>query len=176
MLGFSFAFVLIAIVILVVIDTVTIRLIYENELIIQIDFLLFLLTLYPSRNKKRRKIKRFLDIKKSYYIANATRKALEYLFARSTVVVRDVNLAKYTNDPAKLALATQHSLNLASFAVTLLSTKTKNVILSDSSFYDDKRTAFNLSLSTTLFYLLSSLVIYLFTAYGHKRKRGRKNV
>lgn len=175
MLGFSFAFILIMIVILVVIETVTVRFIYENELIIRIDFLLFLLILYPSRNKKRRRKRKFFaGIRKRYFVASATKRALEYLFARSSVVVHEVNIASQIDAPAKLALFSWRANYLTSIIVTLLSLKTKNVTFSDTAFNDDKNPSLDVSLSSTLFNLLSSLVIFSINAYGNKRKRGRK--
>lgn len=179
MTGFLLAFVLITIVIMVVIESVTVRFIYKSELIIRIDFLLIELILYPSRKRKRRRNKGniFTGIKKGFARAAATKKALEHLLSHSRITVSELNVMGKTDDPAKLALSTQRANSLISAIITYLSLKTVSVTAGYNAF-DTANENFDsvtidVSLASTLFNVVSALAIFILNANRYKRKRGR---
>ncbi len=183
MSGFLLAFILIMTVTLVVIETVTVRFIYRDELIIRIDFLLVQLILYPSRNRKRqRKRKNLLtEIRRGFSKASATKKALEYLFSRSHVTVRELDIRRKDDDPARLALASQRAYTVITIIIAYLSLKTEALVASNppqilSESENEPRLTLDVSLASTLLRIISSFVIFISNAYRYKRKRGRKIV
>ena len=184
MAGFLLAFVLILIVILIISNSVTVRFVHKGEFVIQIDFFLFELLLYPSRKTgKRRKSKGFLsNIRDSFSRATATKKAVDHLLSHSRVTVREFDFIKKTENPSDLALSTQRRYNLISAAVAYLTLKAE-AITADNTPYIIEGEAKNaapvkidVSIVSTLFNIISSFVIFKINVYKYKRKRGRSIV
>ncbi len=184
MTGFFLAFLLIIPVTMLLIETVTVRVIYRDELVIRVVFLVFELILYPSRNRKPRKKEkgRIIRIRKGLASSYATKRALEHLFSRSRVTVNEIDIAeRKTKDPAQLAIATQRSRNIITVILAYLSFKSEalvapkaQLIISDEATHSPLTV--DVSLSSTLLGVISSLVIYFKNAKGYKRKRGRRIV
>ena len=183
MTGFLLAFVLIMTVIMILSQAVTVRVIYRGELVIRIEFLLFELILYPTRNKKRRpKENRKLRIRRGISSAFAARKAIGYLFLRSRVTVRELDLAeRRASNPAELAIISQNSRTLINIILAYLALKSESLvtentpmIISDTDYKSPL--TIDVSLSSTMLGIISSFVVYSLNLHRYKRKRRRKIV
>jgi len=183
MAGFLLAF-FILIVAMLVVERVNVRVIYREEFIIRIYFLVFELILYPSRNRKRRRKRNnfICRIKKGLSSANATRRALEYLFACSRVTVRELDLTeKFKDNPAKLAIISQRNSSIITAILTYLSYTCESLVtektpLIVSSAPDNIPLTVDVSLNTTLIRVISSFAVYYSNLHRYKRKRRRKIV
>lgn len=179
MFGFLLAFVLITIVLMVVIETVTVRFIYKSELVIRIDFLLFELILYPSRKKRRKKRNIIAGIRMRFARAAATKKALDHLLSHSRITVKELNITNKTDNPAELALSSQRTYSMLGAIITYLSLKTQAITTDQSTFITNGTTedtppvTIDISLASTLFDVLSSLAVFILSANRYKRRRGR---
>lgn len=184
MTGFLLTFLFIMIVTIVIIETVSVRVIYHKEFIIQVNFFIFELILYPSRNRKPRQKRgnRSSRIRRSAASVAATRRALEYLFSRSRVTVTKLDLAgKKDDEPARLAIASQRSRTIITLILAYIALKSESLVTENPTMVindteGEAPLTIDVSLESTLPRVISSFVIYILNARRYRRKRRRKIV
>lgn len=186
MLNLLLALILILIIVFIVIQTVTVRITYTREAIINIDFTLFSLILYPSRKKEKINAKREHSYKNkitnNFIKAAAIKKGLEYLFRRAQITVHDINIPTQSNDPAKFAVRSQNISSVILIILTYLSIKTDAIISEDNSFVYlknselEERPLIDLTVISTFFNTMLAFLITFFEIKKRKRRRVQKIV
>lgn len=159
---------------------VSIRFIYDEELIIHIDLLFLSVILYPARNKKPKKKNTvgFIErLKIGFRRAEATKSAIDFLLKKSTVSVNSINVPLNTEDPSKLAVYSQHGTTLILMLMSYLSLKAEAFTSENDAFFTSDTNAlsnvpaFDITIRTALHVLFSTLIIYNIK----KRKRRQEN-
>ena len=185
MLNLLLAFILIILLLFIIVQTVSVRITYTHEVIIDIDFTLFALVLYPSRNKKQTKRNKSgyqNRIRNNFIKAHAIKRGLEFLFRRSRVTVHDINVPERSLDPAKIAVRSQNKSSLVLIFLTYLSLKSDSLVAEDDSFVyleksdAEKRPLIDLTLISSFFNTVIALSIILLEIKKRKRRQVRKIV
>ena len=170
-------FIILSIFLLIIAETVYVRFTYNDEAVISIDFLLFILILYPSRKKKAKRKKSIGVISKFEQLITtsmAIKRSLNYLLKHSTLTVHRIEIPLSVDDPAKIAVQSQNLSSLVTVLLTYLSIKTAAITTRDDIFISGNNT---LTKKTTLdFTLKSSLhtVIFSYLIYLRKKRKIRK--
>lgn len=176
---------LLSIIILIIAESVSIRFIYVNELIIDFNFSLFKLTLYPSRNKRQRRKKRAglkETIKNNFIRAASAKKSLEYLLKHSNVNIHELDFHTDYIDPANFILRVQNISTVILILITYLSLKTESIISEDTFFASssednsDVKMHLDVTLKSTLFNIISAYFIFVLENKRRKGKQVRKIV
>ena len=184
MFNLLLALILIVLISFIVIQSVTVRITYANEPIIDIDFTLFALVLYPARTKNQSKHNKskYHRIKNNFIKAAAVKRGLEFLFKRSHITVHDINVPERSSDPAKIAVRSQSISSIILIFLTYLSLKSESLTSEDKSFVylrkegDHHRTYIDLSLSSTLCNVVITFLIIFLEVRKLKRRQVRKFV
>ena len=158
-------------------QNVRVRLFFSDEAIIDVDFLLFRLILYPTRRrkKKRRKIRDYgKSIIKNIKRASRFKRTLDYLLENSSLTVHRLNIPIKAEDPARYALASQNISSLINIALTYLYLKLDTLKTEDDIFFSEAErregeVKFDATLNTSLSVIITSLFRYLVN-FGRVRK------
>ncbi len=167
--------ILLLILVLLIYQQISLRITYTDEFIIELEFLVFVLCFYPSRNKKKRRSK----IKKSFRKINSAKNALAFLLARSDIYIHEINLEVNTPSPSDSVLYTQGIYSVISFIMTYISLKARSVISDDSVFVSEKEASnykkptIDISVKTSLSSAILTNFVFLIEMI---KKRGLKIV
>lgn len=185
MANLLFLLLLILITVLIIIESVTIRLVYTKELVIEFDFLIFTLIFFPASKKspKRKKRTGFSKrIKRKFIKAAAFKKAIEYLLRFSELKIEEIDVQLNNNDPAEFVLRANNLSSVIFVIITYLSLKTESIITEDSLFVSrynegqDSKTHLDVTLKSRLFHIIPALFIFLTEIKQKKGKQVRKIV
>ena len=170
---------LISAFLLIIAETVKVKITYQDELIINIDYLLFTLTLYPNRsivNGRKGRTKSFVErLKIGFRRSRAARRALEFLFSHSRIILHEINIPLEDRSPSRFVLTSQNILALISMLMAYLSLKSEtlvsddNVLISTEKELIKKLPTVDLTLKTRLWVTAFSIIIF---GYESARKRG----
>ena len=172
---------LISALLLILAESVSVRFTYKNELKIDIDYLLFNLILYPTRNRSpaKRKLKKgFVErLKSSFRRAFATRRALEFLFKHSRLTVHEINIPLSDTEPSRFILNSQNILSVISMLMAYLSLKSETLTTEDNILISTEQDrlknlpTLELTVKTTLLTTLLSFIIF---GIENRKKRGKQ--
>ena len=175
------ALILISIIILVAGTSADVRFTYTDTLKITVDFLFFSLILYTDRRRnKGTKNDIFKRIKESVKKTKARRSALDFLLKNSNLTVHSINISLLEKEPAALVNTRANISSLILIIFTYLSLKVQKFSLEKDDFFlisdniQIKEPTLDFTLKTTVYILLSAIVIYL-TKIKSKAERSVKN-
>ena len=168
MLFSAIALILFAIITITLLQNVRVHFFLSKDAIIDFDFLLFRLILYPNRKKARRKMDKSFgkSLIKSVKRAAAFKRALDYLLMRSALTVKRVDVSFDMQNPAKAALLTGNISSLFNIALTYLHIKLGTLNAEDGIFLRDDgdsqpRLFIDATLDTSLSVIMISYLKYL---------------
>ena len=175
------ALILISIFILIAGASAEVRITYADALEITLDFLLFSLVFYNGKRKKRKKSKDIfervkIDIKRT----RASISALEFILRNSNVTVHSVNIPLKEREPSEIVTLRGNISSLVLVIFTYLSLKSEKISLEDDNFFSDSdyrgllEPTLDLTLKTTVYIILSAVIIY-FLKINSKAERSVKN-
>lgn len=173
---------LIAVFLLIMAGTVTMRFIYQDEPIIIFDFLLLQFQLFPSRKKARgntsAKKERKKKAKSKYRNLFAIKRALDFLLIHSDLKIKALVIRSETKDPARLPIYNGYIDSLVGAFIAYLLIKSPHLItttpvFSNFSHPDVQNPTIDISLHTPLHVIAFTFIIY---SRDKKRKRERKIV
>ena len=163
-----------SLILITLIQTLTVNLIYKNDLYLEFDFLFIKFTLYPFKNatspfekakiskSKRKSIgKRFIRAKKRLAL-------LREVIKRCDIRVIDVSIPIQSDTPHSFVM---HRQNLSSFIAALITTLKENArsfSSTDLDFFKDsdkiEGTTINISFSSTIIDILTSTFAYFISS------------
>jgi hypothetical protein len=180
MLGLVISIIVVSVLILTVSQLLTVRFTYESEFIIDIDFFIFRLLLYPSRNnKKEEKTKRKKQkLKDKYRNFIATKRGIEYLAQNSGITIHKVTVNYINDNPAKFAIGSQNRYSIYLTFLAYLFVKTGKLSLAEGLYSqksdksDSSKLSFDATVETTFLTALTAVLIFLREKKYRKRKAG----
>ncbi len=166
-----FAFILFAILLLILAGTVTVRLVYRDELIVIIDFLFLQMLLFPSGKRVKAK-KTAKTVKDRYKNALAIKRALDFLFKHSDIRIRALKIRAEEKNPAKLTVYNGYIDSLICILITYLHVKSPNLKNSDPPFsttspQDSENSTIDITLYTSFHVIAFTFITY----YKDKRRK-----
>ena len=175
------AIIILSIFLLLIAETVTVRLTHNGETVIKFDFILFQFLLYPSRKHTKPKKRRsglLQSFKKKLANAGAMKKAFDFFLGHSLITVHEINLPINTSDPAKFALLSQNASTLILMLLTYLSLKTETLNSEDYSFVTNElnTTTLDVTLKTGLYTIIISALLFYIERKKIKRKQRQRFV
>ncbi len=160
--------ILFTIILVTLLQNVRVRFFIGEDTVIDFDFLLFKLILYPKHNRKRKKRNKSFgkSLVKGIRKAAAFKRALDYLLMRSTLTVERVDISLSSESPARAALLTQNISTLFNIVLTYLHIKLGTLNTEDGIFLRDDgdsepRLFIGATLDTSLSVILLSYLKYL---------------
>lgn len=179
------AIIILAIFLLIIAETVIVRVTYTDEVIINIDFLLSQIILYPSRNRRKSRrqhttlLKKF---KKRIIVAGATKRAVDFFLKNSILTVHEINIPIDTTDPAKFVLLSQNASTLILMILTYLSLKSETLTSEDNTFISNNTNtlydipALDVTLKTGLYTVIVSALLFYVESKKIRRKQRQRFV
>ena len=158
---------------------------YRDELIIEFDYLLIKLIIYPERNKEeisnRSEDKPLTRLKKKLIRIYSTRKALETLLRHAEITIYEIDLLQKSAAPENRAIRAQNALSVIYAIITYLDVKAQSLIAKDTNFiaFEDEeqaKTTIDISLKFNLYRFILALIIYLYEMKKRNKKRRKNNV
>ena len=167
---------LILTIVLTLQETVTLRLIYTDEVVLSFDFLFIGFTLYPSRKKSGRKKKSRRGIFERFELAKRIRATAKYAFRHAKITVQELNLKQNELDPAKYALKLETGYAILSLIIAYLSLEIDSLRIEDDLFKLPRRIEvlpspqIDLTLEATLYNSIIAYLIYKRKPKGTRRQ------
>lgn len=180
------ALILISIAILIAGASADVRFVYTDSPRVSIDFLFFTLLFYTDRERTRthgvkRKAGFFERIKSGIRKTKARGAALDFLLRNSRVTVHSINIPIKEKEPSELVIKSANLSSLILIIFTYLSLKAEKMALEDDDFLltsysmpKDEPTL-DFTLRTTVYIILSALVIYLLKIRERSVKKNVRN-
>ncbi len=165
---------LVTLLVVTLIQNVSVRLTYIDEVIIDVDLLFFRLIVYPARRRKRRKIRDFgKNLMKNIKRAAALKRALDYFLSKSRLTLHRLSPKIEAETPARYALQQQNVSSIINVTLTYLSIKLGTLTLDDGIFLSDTEgdelVRFDATLDTSFSVILISFFKYLSGLLGVMR-------
>ena len=174
------ALILISILILIIAASVEVRITYADSLRVSFDFLFFSLVFYDDKKKRRKKNRDIFErLKIGVKRTRASISALEFILKNSSVTVHSVNIPLREREPSELVTARGNISSLILVIFAYLSLKAERISLEDDNFfsnsdYQSLLPTLDLTMKTTVYIILSAVIIY-FLKINSKTERSVKN-
>ncbi|MBQ7333141.1 MAG: hypothetical protein IJW38_02190 [Clostridia bacterium] len=158
----------ILIFLLILIQDISIRFLYEDKFFTEIDYSFFTITL--GKKKKRKKLgkispKLFLPIKRT----------AEFLLCRSDVKISKIKLKTEESDPRKFGIRYRNAFSLFSALTVYLTKKTKKLTVNDDSIViftdpeEKNKFLFDVSITAPLYLTLITAAKFLLILSKNKK-------
>ncbi len=177
------ALILISIVILLAGASADLRITYTDSLNIRIDFLFFSLLFYNGKRKKQgRKRDLFERLKISIKKTRASLSALEFILKNSRVTVHSLNIPVKDGEPSELVTRRANISSLILVIFTYLSLKAEKMTVEEDNVFSisdlpkAEEPTLDFALKTTVYIILSALIIYLLKINSKAERSKKKNV
>ena len=178
------ALILISIAILIAAASADLRFTYTDSPAISVDFLFFTLEFHGSRDKTARKGKKsgiFQRIRDGIRKTRARGAALD-LLRNSRLAVHSINLPIKESEPSELVTKSGNLSALILVIFTYLSLKVEKMTLEDDNFLlvsdgtPKEEPTIDFTLKTTVYIILTALIIYLLKINSKAERSQKKNV
>ena len=178
------ALILISIAILIAAASADVRFTYTDSPVISVDFLFFTLEFHGSRDKGARKERKsgiFQRIRDGIRKTRARGAALDFLLRNSKLTVHSVNIPIKESEPSELVTKSGNLSALILVIFTYLSLKVEKMTLEDNTFLlvsDDTtkiEPTIDFTLKTTVYIILTALIIYLLKINERSQKKNVGN-
>ncbi len=173
----SLSLILITALTVTLLQNVRVRFFLSDEAVIDFDFLLVRLIIYPTRRRKRkkRKIRDFgKNLIKNIKRASRFKRALDYLLEKSRLTIHRLNIPLKAENPARYALAAQNISSLINITLTYLYLKLDTLRTEDDIFFSETAPSrdvvrFDATLDTSLSVIIISFFRYLVNLSGVRK-------
>ena len=177
------ALILISIVILIAGASAEVRLTYAGALGIRIDFLFFSLVFNNKKGKGRRKKRDFFErLRVGIKRTRASVSALEFALKNSSITVHSINIPLKEREPSELVTVRGNLSSLVLVIFTYLSLKAERISLEDEDLFSNSdyrrliEPTLDLTLKTTVYIILSALIIYFLKINSKAERSVKSNV
>ncbi len=157
-------------------QSISIRILYLDELIFEFYIIFFVFRIRPSRKNKKKKRKL------GHYLKSIIplKKSLEFMLSGANITVYHIDVKLNTENPSFTVIQSQTIFSFISFILAYITMKAKTITYQNSDFYSSKNLiddkfapTIDISLDTSFSVFFLTGIIFLFEII---KKRGKKLV